>query len=54
MITREEKQNYQDALATKRLLEKLGAPVPPEVLKTISDFEAKNATGTDTPIYDKL
>ena len=54
MITQEEKQDFEDALATKRFHEKKGWPVPAEVLKTITEFEEKNAISAETPIYDKL
>lgn len=47
-------QEYKEAVATKKTLEGLGVPVPPQVLETIAEYEKANSTSTDTPIYSKL
>lgn len=48
------KQQYTEALATKKTLEGIGVPVPQEVLDRISEYENSQQASSETPIYSKL
>lgn len=48
------KQQYNEALITKKTLEGMGIVVDPKVLNTIAEYEKSAQSASETPIYSKL